>query len=288
VIHELAILSGKGGTGKTTLALCLIPYLKSLVIADCDVDAPDIHLVLASETRKKEPFYGIKKPFIDDTICTKCGLCAKHCNYNAINDDIQIDHKKCEGCTVCSIVCPVHAITMVDSVIGDVFIKSTEYGPMVDARLIPGEEASGKLVAEVRKKARDVAESEQLQTILIDGSPGIGCNVMSTITGVDQAILVSEPSESSLHDLKRIIRLARIVCVDPIVVINKYDHSLEYTKKIEEYCHQEQIDVGLKIPYDKALFDSINNLEIPSISGHPFFSLKEWTNFLAKIQVVNI
>lgn len=288
MIHELAVLSGKGGTGKTTLTLSLIPFMKDLVIADCDVDAPDIHLVLSNKTITTTPYYGIKKPFIDETQCTKCGQCASHCHYGAISEDILINQKKCEGCTVCSIVCPVNAISMVDSVIGDLYEKDTPYGPMIDARLIPGEEASGKLVAEVRKKAREIGKRHQKSNILIDGSPGVGCNVMSTITGINQAILVTEPSESGFHDLKRIIHLAKMVSVDVLVVINKYTHSAQYTKLIDDYCSAEGIEVALKIPYDKAIFQSINTLEIPSLSTHPFFKGEEWTRFLSKIQVVNI
>ncbi len=288
MIHELAILSGKGGTGKTTLALSLIPFIEDLVIADCDVDAPDIHLVLANQTINTIPFYGIQKPFINDNLCTKCGLCAMHCNYGAISDDIIIDLKKCEGCTVCNIVCPVHAISMVDTVIGDLYEKETPYGPMIDARLIPGEEASGKLVAEVRRISREAAKKANKNHILIDGSPGVGCNVMSTITGVNQAILVTEPSESGFHDLKRIIQLAKMVSVDVLVVVNKYNNSIQYTQIIEEYCNNEGIEVALKIPYDKAIFHSINNLESPSLSTHPFFQSDEWKQFLTKIQVVNI
>lgn len=288
MIFEIAVLSGKGGTGKTTLTMSLIPYFKSLIIADCDVDAPDIHLLLEESIISKEPYYGIKKPFIDETVCIKCGLCYEQCHYHAIAVDIVINHKKCEGCTVCSIVCPVGAITMVDSVIGDIYEKKSPYGHLIDARLIPGEEASGKLVALVRKKAREAAVHYNKQTILIDGSPGIGCNVMSTITGVNMAILVTEPSESGFHDLKRMMHLANIVSVKTMIVINKYNQSAKYTQIIEEYCFEQGIEVGLKIPYDKAIFDSINKLEIPSISSHSFFSSKEWHDFISNINMVNI
>lgn len=288
MIHELAILSGKGGTGKTTLTLSLIPMMKELVIADCDVDAPDIHLVLENDTIQTTPFYGIKKPYVNEDLCIACGLCHNHCHYNAISKDIIIEHKSCEGCGVCQLVCPVHAITMVDSVIGDLYHKTTAYGPMIDARLIPGEEASGKLVAEVRTQARNVAEKNNLHTILIDGSPGVGCNVMSTLTGVNQAILVTEPSKSGLHDLKRIAQLAKMVSVPTLVVINKYNTAPNYSKKIETYCLEEGLEVVLKIPYDPALFQAINRLEIPSLTNHPLFQSEEWDYFLSKIQVVNI
>lgn len=288
MIQELAVLSGKGGTGKTTLTLCLLPYLENMVLADCDVDAPDLHLLVKGQRQETIPFYGLKKPFIDKNLCTNCGLCTFHCNYNAIDDKQMINLSSCEGCGVCQIVCPNKAIDLVDTVIGHIEQKTSEYGPFVDAKLIPGEEASGKLVAEVRSQARKEAERLNKTSILIDGSPGIGCNVMSTITGVDQAILVTEPSSSGFHDLKRIVSLARMVSVEPLIVINKYTNSAKYTKLIEDYCLEQGLILALKIPYDKDLFQSINRLEIPSKEGHPFFQGKPWVDFLSKIHVVNI
>jgi MinD superfamily P-loop ATPase len=288
MIHEVAVLSGKGGTGKTTLTLSLIPYMENFVVADCDVDAPDLHLVLRGKETKKLPYYGLKKPFIDKNICTNCGLCTKHCNFHAIDENQEIALSSCEGCGVCQVVCPLGAITMVDTVIGHITHKDTEYGPFVDAKLIPGEEASGKLVAEVRAQARQVAEENQNTSILIDGSPGVGCNVMSTITGVDQAILVTEPSASGFHDLKRIVSLAKMVSVPVVVVINKYTNSPKYTKRIEDYCLENKLNLGLKIPYDPRLFQAINRLEIPSLTKENFFASNDWLNFLEKIKVVNI
>ena len=280
MINEIVVISGKGGTGKTSLTASIIPFFEDLVIADCDVDAPDLNILIKGEIVKERDFIGFQRPVIDYEKCTYCGLCHTSCNFNAISDDIIINNSACEGCNVCEYVCPEGAITMHDSVIGKIYHRKTIFGPMIDARLIPGEESSGKLVAEVRKLARDIAYKENRKMIIIDGSPGIACNVISAITGVSKAIIVTEPTISGLHDLKKVVHLVKMFSVEAKVIINKYDLSLNKAKEIKEYLELMEIEVVLELPFDVEVVNSISNLQIPSTTNIKFFSSKKWFDFI--------
>ncbi len=280
MINEIVIISGKGGTGKTSLTASIIPYFDDVVIADCDVDAPDLNILIKGEITKEQDFIGFKRPIIDYDKCSYCGLCESSCNFGAISKDIVINSSLCEGCKVCEYVCPSNAITMHDSIVGKIYKRKTIFGPMIDAALIPGEESSGKLVAEVRKLAREVAYEKNRNSIIIDGSPGIACNVISAITGVSKAIIVTEPTISGLHDLKKVIHLVKMFSVEAKVIINKYDLSLNKAKEIKDYLDLMQIDVILEIPFDKKVADSINDLKIPSLNQLPFFETDEWFKFI--------
>ncbi len=284
MINEIAIISGKGGTGKTTLALSILPYFNSLVIADCDVDAPDMKILLSEKILSKQDFIGFQRPEINYDLCTHCGLCYQKCNFDAINPDITIKKGICEGCQVCAYVCPKQAIAMKDYKIGNIFERETVLGPMIDARLTPGEESSGKLVSEVRKQSKEVAIRDSKETIIIDGSPGIACNVISTISGVSKALIVTEPTTSGLHDLKRVLDLSDMFSVNAKIIINKYDLNPEKAKEIEEYCSLIDKEVILKIPFDKRIVDSISDKVIPSLSKNPFFESREWLQFIEYIQ----
>ena len=279
-ISQISIISGKGGTGKTTLAASIIPFLSNLVIADADVDAPDLKILLDSEIIHSEDFVGLQRAKINYDKCIHCGLCHEVCNFGAISSDIIVNSGKCEGCTVCKVACPVDAISMLDYVVGSVFERTTSYGPMIDARLTPGEESSGKLVAEVRKLARDTAYKENRNTIIIDGSPGIACNVISTISGVSKALIVTEPTESGIHDLKRVLSLSKMFSVKAKVVINKFDLNNKKSQEIIDFCDLNGTEVVLKIPFDKRIVESISNLVIPSVDNIPFFESKEWLSFV--------
>lgn len=279
-VNEIAIISGKGGTGKTTLTAAIIPFLKNVVIADADVDAPDLNILIEGKLTETRDFIGFQRPRIDYDKCIMCGKCFRSCNFNAITEDIVIKDGKCEGCTVCEYVCPVNAITMHDYVIGNLYTRDTIYGPMVDARLIPGEESSGKLVSEVRKIALEEAARVNADNIIIDGSPGIACNVISGITGVNKVVIVTEPSLSGLHDLKKVLKLVRSFDLEVVVVINKYDLSEDLSKLINEYCIEEKVQVLMEIPFDERMVTTISDKIIPSLGDIPFFKGDQWKNFI--------
>lgn len=284
-INEIVVISGKGGTGKTSLTASLIPYFERVVIADCDVDAPDLKILFEGENKSTENFVGLKKAMIDKSICIKCGLCYEKCKFGAINKEIIINPSKCEGCSVCEYICPANAIKMVDAVVGQIFIANTDYGHMVHGRLIPGEETSGRLVSEVRKRAKKIAKETNKDTIIVDGSPGIACNVISSITGAKQVIIVTEPTLSGLHDLVRVYELTKKFRLKVSVLINKYDLSMEMTSKIEEFCIENNIYIGLKIPFDKNMVEAIVQKTIPSISQIALFKKINFKNFVSRLNL---
>lgn len=284
-INEIVVISGKGGTGKTTLVSSMVPFLKDLVIADCDVDAPDLNILFGDEIKEEQDFVGLQRAVINKDICINCGECRKRCKFNAIGEDIIVDTIKCEGCGVCEYVCPVNAIDMKDSVVGQIFVSNTEYGDMVHARLIPGEETSGKLVAEVRKKAKKIANEKKMKNIIIDGSPGIACNVISSLTGVNQVIIVIEPTLSGLHDLKKVHEMVKRFRLSEYIVINKYDISESELKKIEDYCNKENLEIILKIPFNKKLVEAITKKVIPSLYESEFFENIGFHKFLRELNI---
>lgn len=285
-LNEIVVISGKGGTGKTSLVASIIPHISDTVIVDCDVDAPDLDILIQPSLEEKIDFFGLKKAEVDIKKCIKCGKCIKNCEFSAIELglDIEINQLKCEGCSVCSIVCPVGAIEMKEFKTGEIFESNSKYGKMFHAKLIPGEEASGKLIANVRKKAKEFAIKNNKKNILIDGPPGIGCNVISSIIGVKKAIVVTEATVSGLHDLKRIHELLLRYPIEIIVVINKYTFSLEKTEEIEIFCKKNKIEIGLKIPFNKKMVESISDLQIPSIVEKNFFKEISFFEFLEKIK----
>ena len=282
-VREIVVISGKGGTGKTTLTASLVPFLGPLVIADCDVDAPDLHILLNPVLQRTEAFSGGQKAVIRAEDCTSCGLCSSYCKFGApdtFSVPPAIDAMKCEGCGVCRHVCPQHAVEMRDARTGEVFHSLTHYGPMKHARLVPGEETSGKLVTKVRSEARAAAEAAGIGTVLIDGSPGIGCNVISSVTGAALVLIVTEPTVSGLHDLKRVAELVSRFGSNIIVVINKFDLHLRMTKAIEEYCGDCKIPVGLRIPFSQKMVEAVTRKQIPSVVEKDFFDAAGWQGFI--------
>jgi MinD superfamily P-loop ATPase len=256
-MKQLVVISGKGGTGKTTMTGSLASLAKGgMVVADCDVDAPDLHLILNPEIRETHDFLGLQIARIDPDKCTECGECENACRFDAIHD-FQVDPRGCEGCKVCTIVCPSEAVTMVETVSGHAYVSETRFGTMVHADLFPGEEASGKLVTMVRELAFKVAEREKKDLILIDGSPGIGCPVIASITGTDIALVMTEPSISGAHDLERILGVTKHFGVKALVCVNKYDLNLDMTEEIDGLCRELGVDVVGKLPFDPGVVEAM-------------------------------
>ena len=257
-IKQLAIVSGKGGTGKTTIAAAFASLAKNKVMVDCDVDAADLYLLLRPKVLKQEKYFGGRSPRIDLDKCTQCGLCTEVCRFHAIENGV-VDYVSCEGCGFCSHICPEDAITMEEAFSGDWFVSDTPYGPFVHARLGIGEENSGKLVTVVRKKATEITKEKGLDLILIDGPPGIGCPVTASMTGVDLVLAVTEPTLSGIHDLERILKLADHFKIPSAVCINKFDINLENTDRIAAYCEKNGSKIIGKIPYEPKVVEALVN-----------------------------
>lgn len=260
-MKELVIVSGKGGTGKTTITGSFAVLTDEVVVADCDVDAPDLHLILHPKLIETAEFTGSKAAFIDKSKCVECGLCKENCRFNAISEEFAVDSHSCEGCGVCALVCPVQAVEMKEKLSGYSYISKIENGFMSHALLNPGEENSGKLVTFVRDKAKEIAVKENIGKIIIDGSPGISCPVISSITGTSVGVVVTEPTVSGVHDLKRILELMEHFRVKPVVLINKFDINKGKAKEIEEFCEEKGVEVVGKIPFDPAVTSAMVNGE---------------------------
>jgi len=255
-MKQLTVISGKGGTGKTSIAAAFAILADNKVIADCDVDAADLHLILLPDIKKRMDFFGSKLAVMDEDKCIECGLCEENCRFNAIKN-LKINPLKCEGCTVCEYVCPVDAIKMEDRISGEAFISDTRAGPMAHAALYTAEETSGKLVTLVRNNARIIARQENKNLIIIDGPPGIGCSVISAITGVDLVLAVTEPTLSGISDLKRVLDVADHFKIKSLVTVNKYDLNREMADRIEEHCESRGVEVVGRIPYDRTVTDAM-------------------------------
>ncbi|MBN1467048.1 P-loop NTPase [candidate division KSB1 bacterium] len=249
-MKEIVIISGKGGTGKTSVAGALATLLPRAILADCDVDAPDLHLLLQPYIRKRESFSGSKVARIDESLCSACGICRQVCRFDAITPDYRVDEMSCEGCGVCVWNCPEEAISFLPRDSGEWYISTTRFGEMVHARLHPGEENSGKLVTQVRTIARDRAERQDLDFLLVDGPPGVGCPVIAAIGGADLLLVVTEPTRSAIHDMGRVLQLARHFDVPAGICVNKYDLNEEMAQEIVEFCRRENVPLLGKIAYD--------------------------------------
>jgi MinD superfamily P-loop ATPase len=257
-MKEIVVLSGKGGTGKTSIVGSLAALAPGNVLADCDVDAADLHLLLQPIRRERHEFRSGQLATIDGKKCTTCGLCQELCRFKAI-DDFKVDAIACEGCGFCARICPSEAITITENLAGEWFISSTPYGDLVHARLGIAQENSGKLVALVRQRARELAEKQKVDYIISDGPPGIGCPVISALTGANLALLVTEPTLSGIHDLARVSEVCRHFDVPVTVCINKYDINEENTRLIEENCRIQGADVIAKIPFDNMFTEAIRH-----------------------------
>jgi MinD superfamily P-loop ATPase len=261
MMKQIAIISGKGGTGKTTISAAIAALENKCVIADCDVDAADLYIILKPKILEKIEFKASKQAFIDMRKCKKCGRCVGICRFKAISDIFVIDPIGCEGCGLCYRICPFGAIVFREKTSGYYFVSQTAYGPLIHAELGIAEENSGKLVSLVRKKSREILNKKNLGFIIIDGSPGIGCPVIASITGVNLALVVTEPTLSGIHDLERIIGLTRHFNINTMVCINKYDINEENTRKIESICRQNNISIAGKIAYDKEVSSAMRKCQ---------------------------
>ncbi len=258
-VNEISILSGKGGTGKTSLAAALATLQENTVIADCDVDAANLYLILEPDDYRTEKYISGHKAVINYDVCTQCGLCKNYCRFNAIErlpdpdypkGKITIVETSCDGCWLCSRICPVKAIDMIPGDKSFWYAGNYRYGKMVRARLAPGEENSGKLVSVVREQARKTAEECGAVNIIIDGPPGTGCAAIASLTGADKVVVVTEPTGTGIHDMKRILDLAGRFQVKRYVVINKSDLNPEMTDRIYRWCEEENIPVIGNLPFD--------------------------------------
>jgi MinD superfamily P-loop ATPase len=267
-MKQILVISGKGGTGKTFFAGCLAVSLPNKVIVDCDVDAANLHLILHPKIEQSFEFIGGKIAFIDEEKCTTCGACKEVCQFSAITEDFQIDEFSCEGCTICSYVCPTSAVIIKDRISGSYFISNTDYGKMVHARLSIAQENSGKLVTKLREIAKEIAEMNGADFIIIDGPPGVGCPVMASMTGVDLVLAITEPTVSGFHDLKRVIDLAKHFKVEIKVIINKYDLNIEMSKKIAKDLEKLNIEIIGMIPFSEEILASVK-------AGVPFLKFSK-------------
>ena len=255
-MKEVVILSGKGGTGKTSIVGSFAAIAQNKVMADCDVDAADLHLLLTPSVEEENEFRSGQVAVIDEEKCTQCGLCQELCRFDAISD-FRVDPIPCEGCGFCSHVCPVEAITMNECKAGDWFISSTKYGPLVNARLGIAQENSGKLVALVRQHAKELAKSNGFDYIISDGPPGIGCPVISSLSGANLALLVTEPTLSGMHDLERVLGVCQHFGIPALVCINKYDLNEDNARQIENYCLNQGVAVAARIPFDNIVTEAL-------------------------------
>ena len=250
MIREIVIVSGKGGTGKTSLAAAFAALAKNGILCDADVDAADLHLLMQPEVKKRTDFMGGSKAVINPDLCTGCGTCRTLCRFDAISDRYEVDPIRCEGCGVCVDFCPEQAIDFPVQRCGEWYISATRFGPMVHARLGIAEENSGRLVSLVRKETRQLAEERGLDLILTDGPPGIGCPVIAAIGGATALVIVVEPTVSGIHDMERVVDLAAHFRVPGMVIVNRYDLNVEMAETIEKLAVQRNLVVLGRVPFD--------------------------------------
>ena len=270
-MKQIVIISGKGGTGKTILSASFAHLAENHVMADCDVDAANLDLLLRTRVQETHAFSGSKTAVLDPDTCSACGQCFDACRFGAVinKDDAEysIDSVPCEGCAVCSHICPEKAITMVPANSGKWYVSQTAYGPMVHANLGIGEESSGKLVTEVRRNAKKIAEEQDKDLVIIDGPPGIGCPLIASISGTDLADVVTEPSYSGIQDMERVIQTAAHFQTAVACVINKYDINQDQADAITNWCREQDVPLLGKIPFDTKVLEAMVK-GVPPVAGN--------------------
>jgi MinD superfamily P-loop ATPase len=265
MMRELVVVSGKGGTGKTSIVAAFASLQGAAVLADCDVDASNLHLLLEPRVHQRNTFRAGFLAAINEAACTECGICQELCRFDAVlnsngrptSKSFSIDENACEGCGVCAHFCPEGAIELEERVSGEWFVSDTRFGPMVHARLGIAAENSGKLVTKIRDRARELAAERELGLVIVDGSPGIGCPVIASVTGSDLVVAVTEPTLSGLHDLKRVAELATHFGLPMAVVVNKFDLNESMALEMERYCEKSGFQVAGRIPYSPDFIDAM-------------------------------
>ncbi|MDD5679013.1 MAG: ATP-binding protein [Kiritimatiellae bacterium] len=275
-MNEIVIISGKGGTGKTSIVASFAALAKNAVLADCDVDAADLHLVLSPTIRQREEFRYGHEATIRQEDCIRCGACLARCRFEAVRKTdggagearFTIDPTACEGCGVCVALCPVKAIDYPERLAGEWYVSETRCGPMVHARLNPGGENSGKLVSKVREAARQIAAERQRDLILIDGPPGVGCPVIASLAGASMVLIVTEPTLSGAHDMRRVIELTEHFHIPAAVCVNKWDLNPDMAERIEREARGKRLCLAGRVQYDRAVTDAqIKGKAVVEISG---------------------
>jgi len=268
-VKQILIISGKGGTGKTVITASFAVLAENKVMVDADVDAANLYLLLSPQIKDKNKYMGSHSAFIDAEKCIGCGKCKEVCRFSAIKiggsasggnatgKNFVVDDLSCEGCGLCVLVCPKKAITLNEEETGEWFVSDTKYGPFVHAKLAIAQENSGKLVSVIREKAKDIAMEKNAEYIIIDGPPGIGCPVIASLSGIDTAVVVTEPSLSGMHDMERVIGVAKHFGVDTKVIINKYDINIENTNTIKKFCEEKNIEVLGQLPFSDIVSKSV-------------------------------
>ncbi len=293
-MKQIALISGKGGTGKTSVTAAFIQLAKNAVAVDCDVDAANLYLLISPRNQRRSPaaFMSGYDAEVNKNRCISCGKCVPICVFDAIARDeadnkVKINHLLCEGCGACVTICRANAIRLVNKQAGESYISNTRFGVMAHAKLRAGEGSSGKLVAEIRKQAFDIAQSENNDFIILDGSPGTGCPVIATLTGTDYAIVVIEPTVSGIHDAKRVIELCRHFKVGVMAIINKYDINPAMSEVIERFADRENIKVIAKIAYDKIFSEAMKKqmtvVEYDKNSAAAASLVSAWDNLVKSI-----
>lgn len=278
-MKEIVVISGKGGTGKTSLTASFATLEKgNCALGDCDVDAANMHLLLKADFNHQEDFYSGEVALIDEDLCSNCGECKDVCRFDAIHvidGQHRVDPISCEGCRYCFRVCPASAISMKVQKAGDFYISHTKTGAeMAHAKLGFGAENSGKLVAKVKKEAQKLAQKGQKEFLLIDGSPGTGCPVISSLSGADLAVLVTEATVSGLHDLKRVYELVKTFSIKAVCIINKFDLNISVTEDIELFLAEEDISLAAKLPYDETFTKALAQAQTIVEYGESDLSVK--------------
>lgn len=269
-MREIVIISGKGGTGKTSITGAFAHLARNKVICDLDVDAPDLHLLLRPSRERVEEFHSGYEAQIDKDECTRCGVCASMCRFGAIReteDGVSVDPLRCEGCKVCVAFCPEDAVRFPQKHCGQWYVSSTRFGPMVHAQLFPGAENSGRLVMVLKQQAKEMARARGLDLVLCDGAPGIGCPVISSLSGTHLAVAVTEPTPSGRHDLERVAELCTHFQIAFAVIINKHDLNVDEASRIEAFCREKGYPLLARLPHDpivtRAMIDGLVVTELP-------------------------